>query len=162
MPNESAASYEQRFSAFFAREVAQKAAASLVNGAEIELRITALGEEPDQVLTFTRVRDRNEIVAGAPKSPQVAFTLSPSAADAVLSIDSTEIGEIGVQIAKLILAPDPTRKIGLKIHAGILSLITKGYLGVIAAGGASFASYLASKGFNGMGAIKAALGKKKD
>ena len=149
-------SFEKRFSTFFERPVAERAAAPLSVGAEIELKI---GEE--ETFTFTRVGGKNGIRSGAARSPQVTFRLTAPAAERVLSIQSDDIGEIGVEIARMILSPEPGAKVGIQIHAGLFSLVTMGYLGVIAAGGASFASYLASKGINGASAIKAALGKKK-
>ena len=49
----------------------------------------------------------------------------------------------------------------VEFKAGFLTLFTKGYFGIITAGGSSFSGHLASLGLNGMGAIKAALKKVK-
>ena len=53
------------------------------------------------------------------------------------------------------------KKVSVKFKAGFLTLFSKGYLGILTAGGSQFASFLASKGLNGMGAIKEALKKMK-
>ena len=65
---------------------------------------------------------------------------------------------IGIGILKLIVSRGCHReKSAFKLKAGFLTLWNKGYFGVITAGGAPFASFLASKGLNGIGAIKDAL-----
>lgn len=152
--------FTPRFSAYFDRQVAQKAASSLSDGVEIELKIEGSDSQAPETLTFTRSGGKNIVRDGSAKGPQIVFTLSPGAAEAILSDASEDIGAIGVQIARLILAPQSGQRIQIFIHAGFLSLFSKGYFGVVAAGGASFAAYLASRGLNGIGALKTALKKK--
>jgi len=155
--------YTERFQQYFSREVAQKAAKSLSNGVEMEFQIQSAATDlnADETFTFTKTQGRNQIVAGPAKSPQVRFTLTLAAADHILADPSEEIGQIGVNIAKMILSGDAGKKVSFKIHAGFLSLMTQGYFGVVTAGGAAFASFLASHGLNGLGAIKAAFKKLK-
>ncbi|MCM2323328.1 MAG: hypothetical protein NDJ90_08715 [Oligoflexia bacterium] len=152
----------QRFQTYFDRDVAQKAASSLANGAQIEIQIQGGDGKPAETFTFTRENRKNRIVPGPAAEPQLLFLLTEQAAEAILSDPSQEIGPIGVGIAKLILSPDASRRVSIRFKAGFLTLFTQGYFGVVTAGGAHFASYLASKGLNGMGAIKAALKKKAD
>ena len=158
MPLETPASITQRFRSYFDRDLAQKAAKSLSNGVEIEFKITS---EPPETFTFTKTGGKNQIRDGAAEDAQLLFTLSPQAAAEILSDPATDIGEIGVNIMRLVVAGDANRRITVKFRAGFLSLFAKGYLGVVAAGGGAFASYLASRGLSGMGAIKAALKKLK-
>lgn len=145
----------ERFTAYFERDVAQKAAASLSNGVEIEFKTEG------ETFTFTRAGGRNKIVSGAPRDPQLQFILTDAAAEAILADPSEDIGAIGVNIARLIVSADGSKRVSIRFKAGFLTLFSKGYLGVLTAGGAQFASYLASRGLNGMGAIKAALKKVK-
>ena len=142
----------ERFGDYFARPVAENAAKSLGNGAEIEFRIGAA-----EIFTFTRQAGRNAVRAGAAGDPQVVFALSATAAEEILADSSEDIGQIGVQIAKLIVSPDANRRVSVKLKTGFLTLWNKGYFGVIAAGGGPFAAFLASKGLNGLGAIKDTL-----
>lgn len=151
----------QRFGAYFDREVARNAAASLSNGVEMELQVLDEAGKAASVVTFTKVAGKNQVREGKASDPQIVFTMTPAAAEAILGDTSEDIGAIGVNIAKLILSPDANRRVGIQMKAGFLSLFSKGYFGVVTAGGGAFASFLASKGLNGMGAIKAALGKKK-
>ncbi len=155
--------YADRFAPYFAREVAAKAARSLKNGSEVEFRIrqpgASDGDASIETFTFTRESGRNAIRPTPAASPQVVFTLTPEAADRILADPSEEVGAIGVQIARLIIARDPARQVSVQLKAGFLTLFSRGYLGVVGAGGAAFASFLASRGLGGMGAIKAAIRK---
>ena len=149
----------QRFRVYFDREVAQKAAHSLSNGVEVEIELT--GEHPE-IFTFTKAAGKNQIKDGSASSPQLILKIPPQAAELILNDPANEVGTIGVTIAKLVISSDPERRIRISLKAGIFSLLTHGYLGVVTSGGAQFATYLASRGLNGMGAIKDALKRLKD
>ena len=144
-------SLTERFGLFFDREVAQKAAHSVSNGAEIEFRAG------DETFTFTKVGGKNTVVPGSAKSPQLIFTLSPKAAEGILEYPSDDIGEIGVHIAKMVVSKDPETRVSVQFKSGFLGLFTKGYFGVLTTGGAGFASFLASHGLNGISGIKRLL-----
>jgi hypothetical protein len=148
-------SFHERFSKYFDREVAEKAARPLSDGVEIEFRVA------EEIFTFTRESGRNQIKTGPAKDPQLLFSLTPAAAESILTDPSDEIGTIGVNILKLMVAPDDTRKVSIWFKAGFLTLFSKGYLGVLATGGSQFAAFLASRGLTGLGAIKAAINKLK-
>jgi hypothetical protein len=147
--------YASRFSKYFDRDVAQKAARSLSNGAEIEFHI----HPTQEVFTFTKEKGKNTILERPASDPQLVFQVTAAAADAILSDESEDIGEIGVKIMKLVVSQDPDKKVSLQLKAGFLSLFSKGYFGIVTSGGSAFASFLASRGLNGMGAIKAAIKK---
>jgi hypothetical protein len=149
-------SMTERFSAYFSRPVAQAAAASLSEGAEMEFRIP-LADNGEEIFAFRRQGGRNEIRSGPAAAPQVSFRVPLRAAENILAETSEEIGEIGVHILKQLLSGDPETRVRFKIRAGFLGLWSKGYFGVVAAGGTKFASFLASKGLTGIGALKDAL-----
>jgi hypothetical protein len=147
--------YADRFSQYFDREVAQKAAKSLTDGAEMQFQVGS------EVFTFTKVSGKNAIKPEAARDPQLIFTLTPGAADAILADPAEEIGQIGVNIAKMIAHHDADKKVSVKFKAGFLTLFAKGYLGIVTAGGSQLASFMASKGLNGISGIKDALKKMK-
>ena len=147
--------YASRFEKYFARAVAQKAAKSISDGAEMEFQV---GPES---FTFTKSGGQNTVKPGKARAPQLLFTLTPSAADSILEQGSDDIGAIGVHIAKMIASPENDLKVSIKFKAGFLSLFSNGYFGVLTSGGSQFASFLASKGLSGMGAIKDVLKKMK-
>jgi hypothetical protein len=142
---------QSRVETYFTRPAAQEGTQSLSDGAQIEIKI-------DQAtFTLTRAQKKNQISLGAASSPQLRFELTPKAATELLDDPSDDLGEIGVKMLKLVASPDPERKIHLKIEAGFLTLFTKGYFGILKAGGGPLANYLASRGLGGMNAIKAAF-----
>jgi hypothetical protein len=152
--------WSSRFGSYFDREVAQRAAKSLTDGAEIEFRILEAGaSKPVEIFAFTREAKKNRVLPSAARQAQVTFQMTPQAAEAILSDPSDEIGTIGVNILKMIVSSDPSRRVSIQLNAGFLTLFSKGYFGILTAGGAQVASFLASKGLSGLGAIKAALGK---
>lgn len=148
-------SYFERFQTYFAREVAQKAAHSLADGIEVEIKA---GEE---VLTFTKVAGQNTVLPSPAKSPQVIFTLTSQATEEVLSDSAQDIGSIGVGILKLLISSDANRRATVQLKTGFLTLFGKGYFGVLKEGGTQFASFLASRGLSSMGALKDAIKKMK-
>lgn len=146
-------SMTERFSRYFDRGVAQKAARSLHDDVEIEFHVA------NEVFTFIKVAGRNQIKPSAAKTPQLVFSLTPVAAEAILTDPSDEIGTIGLNILKLIVSQDEVRKVNVRFTAGFLTLFYKGYLGVLATGGGQVASFLTSKGLNGLSAVKAFIKK---
>src|SRR5262245_55542535 len=130
-------SFRERFQAYFEREVAAKAAGPLANGIEIELRVAEHGQEAtsDDVFTFTKSGGKNVLKAGAASDAQVVFTMTPQAAEAVMNDPAEDIGHLGVGILKLVVSTDANKRISLKLKAGFLTLFSKGYFGVVTAGG---------------------------
>ena len=82
------ASYTEKFSSYFDREVAKKAAKSLGDGAEVEFQVET------ETFTFTKQSGNNAVKAGAARDPQLLFTLSSGAADAILADTSDDVGAI--------------------------------------------------------------------
>lgn len=152
--------FSDRFDTYFKRDVAQKAAKSLANGIEIQFEIQDPAGAAVESFLFTKANGKNEVRPGKARDPQMVFTMTPDAAAEILDDPTEELGAIGVNIARRVVRPDPGKKISFQFKAGFLSLFTKGYFGVLTAGGASFASFLASQGLNGIEGIKALLKKK--
>jgi hypothetical protein len=57
-----------------------------------------------------------------------------------------DVGEFGIQFFKLVLAREPERKVRVHIHASTARLVSHGYLGVLASGGAKVARWLLKNG----------------
>jgi predicted GNAT superfamily acetyltransferase len=148
-------SYHERFKAYFEREVAEKAAHSLSSGAEIEIQILDSSLKAVETLTLTRSGGKNVVLATPAQSPQLVFLTPVAAAESILSETSQDIAMIGINILKLVTSTEAERRLRIQFKAGFLSLFSKGYLGVLTAGGSSMAQYLASKGLNGIGSINA-------
>jgi len=155
----SAPSYVQRFGRYFARDVAEKAAKTLADGAEMEFCIESSDGTRLETFSFIKSQGSNQCRPTSAASPQLVFRMTPLAAEAILEDPSEEIGIIGVHIAKWIVSPDANKKVHIQFKAGFLTLFNKGYWGVITAGGTDFATFLASKGLSGIGALKNVLSK---
>ncbi len=155
--------FSSRFLQFVQSNTATQATASLADGSEIEFHITGSNKEDIEVFHFRRVKGENTIHVGAASQPQFVFTLTPRAAEEVLAlpIDELNVGQVGIELVKLILSPDANKRITIKLKSGIFGLFTQGYFGILTAGGSAFAAFLATKGFNGIGAIKSAISKLK-
>ncbi|MGZ3710011.1 MAG: hypothetical protein ACXVBC_13910, partial [Bdellovibrionota bacterium] len=111
----------ERLSAYLSRDVAVKAAKSLANGAEIEFRVEG------EACTFTKEGGRNVVKPGPAGDPQLIFTMTAAALDAIEADPSEEIGEIGVHIARLVFSHDEKTKVSVQFKAGFLSFFSKGY-----------------------------------
>lgn len=153
------ATVTERFTDYFNRPAAQKAARSIGDGAEIELRIVNSDNTVLETFTFTKDQGKNQIRPHPAKDPQLLFTLTPQAAESILADPAEDVGSIGIHIAKFIISPDTNKRVTVKFKAGFFTLFSKGYFGVLSAGGSGFAGFLASCGLNGMGAIKSVLKK---
>ena len=150
--------YLEKFQKYFQRDAAQKAARSIGNGCEIELRV---GEgDQAEILTFYRENKQNHVRVGAANDPHLLFVMPAHAANEILSFESSDIGEIGIHLLKLVVSKSPEEKVHIKLKTGLLTLATRGYFGVLKTGGMSFAKYLTQNGL-GLGAIKDALKKSK-
>src|SRR4051812_32286891 len=97
------APYTGKFIEYFGRNVAERAAKSLSDGAEIEIHVG------DELFTFTRVSGRNQVRPAGAKDPQLIFIIPPLAADTILAETSDDIGAIGVGIMKLVVSNDADR-----------------------------------------------------
>ncbi|MGE0614499.1 MAG: hypothetical protein AB7P04_02575 [Bacteriovoracia bacterium] len=148
--------FARQFSGYFERPVALRAAKSLSPDAVVEFKVD------DESFFLTRKGGQNQIVEDLETSPDLTFTLTAGAAQAILDFESDDVGLTGVEIAKMIVSLEPgtpPKKVWLKLNAGFFTLFRKGYLGVITAGGASFAQFLAARGLVGVTAIKQAIQK---
>ena len=138
--------------------MAAKAARSLADGARIAFRVVKPDGSEIESFVFTKASGLNRIEdAGGPS--EVSFELTEGAAEAILSETSDDIGKIGVEIAKLVVSQSPERRVRARLEAGFLTLMRKGYVGVVTAGGTAFAAFLASRGLKGVGGIKSAIAK---
>lgn len=147
--------FTERFSQYFQRSAAIQAASSLKDHTQMEFRVGS------EVFTFSKKLGKNHITPGSAENADLTFSISENAANDILDFPSENIGEIGIHIAKLIVSHDETKKIKMKLNSGFLSLMTKGYFGILKEGGSVFASFLATKGLGGLDGIKNAIKKLK-
>ncbi len=139
--------------------LAQGAAQSIRNGREIELIVT--DGQQNFYYTFTKANNLNLIKDEKTSSPDLSFTIPKKSAQELLSNSFNNVGEVGLFIFEKMLSSDPEKKIKVKLHVGVLSLLAGGYLGVLTAGGSEVAKFLATKGLSSLGKLKEAISKLK-
>ena len=137
--------------------MAVKGTAPLRDGIEIAL-ILADGTKA----TISRRAGTTHVTAGAPPRPDMTFTLGAKSVEPLLAIQSDDVGEIGVEILKLLAHEDPDYRLKAKVHIGPFDLFRHGYLNVLPLGGPTVMKFLASKGFTGLGKIKDAISSLRD
>lgn len=133
--------------------LAQQAAYSIKNGREISLVIDG------NSYIFKKEDSKNKVEPGNSSSPDLVFEIPKQAAEELLSKSFESVGAVGIFIFEKMLSSDPEHKVKARVKAGFLSLMTGGYLGVLAAGGVDVAKFLAQKGLSNPSKIKDAITK---
>src|SRR5256886_15942379 len=142
---------------FETSESARKAAAHLRSAAEVGVQFTDVKGE----FRFTLVDGKPRFLDGKAKDPDFELTLAPAAVTAIGAQPDADVGELGILFFQHIVASDPQSKIRVKLHSGLLKLTMRGWLGVMASGGAKVFCWMASKGLKGPSAIASALSRLK-
>jgi hypothetical protein len=83
---------------------------------------------------------------GAEPDPDFTLSLPDGAVAHLTSVPADDVGEFGIEFFKLVLAREPERKVRVHIHASTARLVSHGYLGVLASGGAKVAWWLLKNG----------------
>ncbi len=143
----------QRF--FESSETAKRAASHLKKAAEVGVRFTDVPGE-----FHFKVQDgKPRFFEGAAQDPDFDLTMAPGAVSALAAQPDADMGDLGILFFQHIVARDPQSKIHVKLHSGLMKLTLRGWLGVMAAGGAKVMGWLAMKGLKGPSAIAGAIGR---
>lgn len=145
-----------RLNQLFSKPVFQQGTKPFSKGVELALKI--------ETATVRLVREDSgmKVLPGPAKQPDMTFTLPQNAIGTLESLGTTDIGEMGIEIIKLMMHNDPTYRINAKVHIGGFDLLRNGYFSVLAGGGPTVMRYLATKGFSSLGKIKAAISRLKE
>lgn len=152
----SAPNYETLKLFFEMNELCIRAAESLKNGSEIGLEVA---NEP---YTFTKQSGKNQFILGKPKKPDMSFIMTGLAAQGLVEKKFASVGEVGIYIFQHVASQKAEEKIHVKFHTGFLGLMTSGYFGILTAGGADVAKYLASRGFTNFNKLRDVISKLKE
>jgi len=126
-------------------EIIPKVTSSLKEGAAVEVCF-----EGDPAI-YAAVKENGRIVCRkcAPRKPQMRVTFSEDAMDYLLEPAGTDkdcIDEYITRFGECILHPTPTRKVGIKIYAGIITGFRMGYFGMLRFGGPKALEVLSKMG----------------
>lgn len=142
---------------FFRRDVCKRATAPLKAGVEIGVSV-----EGAPALTLTRTKQGFEVLERQPNKPDMTFSIPLSSLEALCQNPSEDVGEIGIAIIQLMAHSDPEKRMGVKVHAGMLDLLWKGYLNVLPLGGSAVMKQLGTMGFSSLGKIKDGISKMRE
>lgn len=89
------------------------------------------------------------------KLPDVVFMMSTSAIDVLAGQKGLDLGTLGVEVLKQIVAGE----IKVKVKGSLFSILKNGYLSIIKEAGAPFAHFLAEKGISNLSKIPDLIAK---
>ena len=125
---------------FESAPAARKATRPLGRGARVNL---ALDAGPAH---FTMETGAPEVRTGAAEDADFTLTLPDGAVSRITGLGSEDVGEVGIEFFRLVIERDPALKARIRVHASTARLVTNGYLGVLALGGAKVAWWLLKNG----------------
>jgi len=95
---------------------------------------------------FTMEAGAARVNDGVAEAPDFTLTLPDGAVRHITAIESDDVGEFGVEFFKLVLSRDADTKVRVHVHASTARLLSNGYLGVLALGGAKVGWWLIKNG----------------
>jgi len=125
---------------FAASPAARRAVKPLSAGARVALD---LDEGP---AGFTLAGGAPHLAAGPLADPDFTLRLPAGAVARVVAVEGDHVGEVGIAFFKLVLERDPALRVGMRVDAPTARLLSHGYLGVLALGGARVAFWLLKRG----------------
>lgn len=140
------------FKQFFEQEVARRATAPLRNGVELALYLDGKGP-----VTLKKEKEGMVILQRPPEDPDMSFWAGTKGLQQLIDHQTNDVGEIGVEIMKLMIHSDSDYRLKAKVHIHPFTLLRNGYLGVLPLGGPTVMKFLASKGLTNISKIKDAI-----
>lgn len=142
----------EKLKSLCARPVFQAGTAPLKKGVEMAVHI-----DGGQAVTLARTDEGAVVLERIPASPDLTLLLPSSAIETLSQTATEDVGELGVEILKLMSHAERDKKIHVKVHIGLLEFVFHGYLGILPLGGPTVMKFLASKGFTSIGKIREAI-----
>jgi len=95
---------------------------------------------------FTMQTGAPQVLDGPAESPDFTLILPDGAVSHITALESDDVGEFGVEFFKLVLSRAPETKVRIRVQATTARLLSNGYLGVLAVGGAKVGWWLLKNG----------------
>lgn len=144
---------EKRLHDLVSRSVFQAGMRPIKDGRTIAIEL------PSGTVSLVKADGAPSIESMAPSKPDLTFVIPELALQHLESVKSDSIGDVGIEIAKLLLDSDPKRRMQTKVHIGVFDMVRFGYLGVLPLGGPAFMKFLTTQGFGSMSKIRSVLSK---
>lgn len=136
---------------------ARTAASSLGAKAEVAVRFTDVPGD----WRFLAEGHKPRLVKEKAHDPDFELELAPGAVRTIAARPDDDVGALGILFFQAMIAKEPENKVRAKVHAGLIRLTTRGWLGVLAHGGPKVIAWLAGKGLKGPGAVASAISRLK-
>ncbi len=131
----------EALSRFFSTSpAARKATRPLARDARVALDLDGVAAR------FSMSTGEARVEAGVEADPDFTLALPAKAVAHLTAMRGDDVGEFGIEFFKLLLAREPDRKAKVHVHASTARLVSHGYLGVLATGGAKVAWWLLKNG----------------
>ncbi len=95
---------------------------------------------------FSMRTGKGAVEEGAEPDPDFTLRMPEAAVRQITAVEGDDVGRFGIEFFKLVLASEPERKVRIQVHASTARLVSHGYLGVLASGGATVAWWLLRNG----------------
>jgi hypothetical protein len=133
---------------------ARKATKHLNSEAEVALALEG------GAARFTMRSGSARVEATPAADPDFTLTIPEAAVSRITGIQGDDVGAFGIEFFKLALEKDPALKVHVRVDAPTARLLSRGYLGVLAAGGMKVSWWLLKNGVkNPKGAIDRLRGR---
>jgi hypothetical protein len=135
---------------------ARRVGQSLNGGAEVAVRFV---DQPGDWRIHIPESGTIHFEAVKAADPDFELYLPTAAVESLKKHANADISDLGIAFFEHIVAKEPARKIGVRIHSGVVKLTRRGWLGVLALGGPKVVMWMAGKGLISRGAIASALSR---
>ncbi|HVP68245.1 MAG TPA: AAA family ATPase [Anaeromyxobacteraceae bacterium] len=95
---------------------------------------------------FTMQAGGAQVVDGPAEDPDFTLVLPDGAVSHITAVEGDDVGAFGVEFFKLVLSREPETKVRIRVHSSTARLLSNGYLGVLALGGAKVGWWLLRNG----------------
>jgi hypothetical protein len=101
---------------------------------------------PEGTARFTMEAGVPALLAGADPDPDFTLRLPAGAVRRITTMESDDVGELGIAFFQLVLERDPELHVRVHLEAPAARLLARGYLGVLARGGLKVTWWLLRNG----------------
>ena len=122
---------------------AKKAAGSLRAGAEVAIVFTDL---PGRWRVFLSGPGAIGFEPRAAADADFELQVPPQAVREICGDGVQDLGDLGVRFFEHLRCTDPQRRIRVTVHSGVIKLMRRGWLGLLAQGGAKVANWMGREG----------------
>jgi hypothetical protein len=108
---------------------------------------------PGEPWHLERRAGKTRLLPGPASDPDFTFRFTPAAVARLAGVDG-DVGSFAVELFRLITESDPELRVDLRVLAPFARLVRRGYLGLLAAGGARVLAFGAARGVRSLAELR--------